>query len=93
MKSLAALTVLLALSAAPVARGQLPYFYQPGYAGPVGPYVYTPYSPTPIYYNPQPYSYYGYGGGGYYESDVAYEVRQLRYSVEDAAFQRRWRNR
>jgi hypothetical protein len=87
MKSLAALTLVLSL-VAPVARGQLAGGLYSGQT-----WGYVPYYAPPIYYTPRPYAYYGYGGGGYYESDVAYEVRQLRYSVEDAAFQRRWRNR
>jgi hypothetical protein len=90
MKSLAALT--LALCFAPVAQGQLPYIYQPGYAGPVAPYraVYVP-TYYPAYY-PTYGGGYGYDGG-FYERETAYEIRQLRYSIEDAAWERRWRRR
>jgi hypothetical protein len=91
MKSLAALTLLLCL-AAPVARGQLAGGLYSGATVAVGPWQPSAYYPGYVYSVPA-YGYYGggYVGRGFYDNETAYEIRQLRYSIEDASWRRSWR--
>jgi hypothetical protein len=92
MKSLAALTLALCF-AAPV-EAQIGGGLYSGNTVAVGPWQPSPYHPGYLYSVPT-YGYYGggYGGRGFYERETAYEIRQLRYSIEDAAWERRWRRR
>jgi hypothetical protein len=90
MKSLAALTVLMALSVAPVARGQLAGGMYSGATVAVGPWQPSPYGG--YYYAAPGYGYYGGGyGGSYYRHETLHELRSIRRELEDANWRRSWR--
>lgn len=96
MRTLALLAAITTLHFCNISHAQIPAMYQPGYSGAVGPWQPSPFSSQPIYYNPSApriFPGYSYGYGGYWQDDTAYEVRRLRWAVEDASFQRQWRGR
>jgi hypothetical protein len=87
MRALIALSAVLCF--APAVQAQLPYIYQPGYAGPIAPYT-AVYVPT--YYRAYPaYGYGGYGGGHFYREESLRELRAIRYELEEANWRASWR--